>query len=204
MFVRKREGRPARVTDLSKETVQAWMDQMAESNLALSTMRVRQSTLSSLCSWLVKRESLADNPVAKLDRPRYERTPPNQVPNAELMDAVYTKGGKTRDIPLPSVVTKFLQKYPDALPRIRSVYWNRNWFYCSRPVPMYSRRTHSKVAAPIDAAASCSRYSLVVGLSQVGGDGNHSRLSTRNSGGGPNGALRSVNLGFTLAGEAAA
>ena len=113
MFVRKREGRPARVTDLSKETVQAWMDQMAESNLAQSTMRVRQSTLSSLCSWLVKRESLADNSVAKLDRPRYERTPPNQVPNAELMDAVYTKGSKTRDIPLPSVVTKFLQSYVD-------------------------------------------------------------------------------------------
>jgi integrase len=97
--------------------------------------------------------------VAKLDRPRYERTPPNQVPSVELMDAVieaakrrkrprdiaiflilrytgmrresvaqlrlrhldghwglrgvYTKGGKTRDIPLPSVVTKFLQSYVD-------------------------------------------------------------------------------------------
>ena len=52
---------------------------------------------------------------------------------------------------------------------------------------MYTRRTHSKVATLIDAAASRSRYSLVVGLSQVGGDGNHSRLSTRNSNGGPNG-----------------
>jgi site-specific recombinase XerD len=117
--------------------------------------RSRQSTLSSLCAWLVKRESLTENPVAKLDRPRYERTPPKQVPGAELMDAlltaakrrkrprdiaiflilrytgmrresvaslrirhldsdwglrgVYTKGGKTRDIPLPSVVMKFLQ-----------------------------------------------------------------------------------------------
>jgi integrase/recombinase XerC len=159
MFVRKHEGRPARIGDLTPETVRAWMDQMADADLALSTMRSRQSTLSSLCSWLVKRESLTQNPVAKLDRPRYERTPPKQVPGAELMDAligaakqrkrprdmalflilrytgmrresvaslrirhldanwglrgVYTKGGKTRDIPLPSVVMKFLQTYVD-------------------------------------------------------------------------------------------
>jgi site-specific recombinase XerD len=157
MFVRKREGRPARVGDLTPEAVQSWMDQMAEADLALSTMRSRQSTLSSLCSWLIKRESLAENPVARLDRPRYERTPPKQVPGTELMDAlitaakrrkrprdiaiflilrytgmrresvaslrmrhldsdwglrgVYTKGGKTRDIPLPSVIMKFLQTY---------------------------------------------------------------------------------------------
>jgi site-specific recombinase XerC len=90
MFVRKREGRAARVGDLSPETVQAWMDQMAAADLALSTMRARQSTLSSLCAWLVKRESLAENPVAKLDRPRYERTAPRQVPGAELMDTLIT------------------------------------------------------------------------------------------------------------------
>src|SRR2546422_827464 len=88
MFFRKHEGRPARVTDLTQETVQAWMDQMADADLALSTMRSRQSTLSSFCSWLVKRESLAENPVAKLDRPPHERTPPKQVPGAELMDAL--------------------------------------------------------------------------------------------------------------------
>ena len=157
MFFRKHEGRPARISDLTQETVQAWMDQMADADLALSTMRSRQSTLSSFCSWLVKRESLAENPVARLDRPRYERTPPKQVPGAELMDAlveaakqrkrprdtaiflilrytgmrresvaslrvrhlypdwglrgVHVKGGKTRDIPLPSVVMKFLQTY---------------------------------------------------------------------------------------------
>jgi site-specific recombinase XerD len=164
MFFRKHEGRPARISDLTQETVQAWMDQMADADLALSTMRSRQSTLSSFCSWLVKRESLAENPVTRLDRPRYERTPPAQVPGAELMDTlveaakrrkrprdiaiflilrytgmrresvaslrmrhldrdwglrgVYTKGGKTRDIPLPSVVMKFLQTYVErALPR---------------------------------------------------------------------------------------
>jgi len=156
-FVRKHEGRAARIAELSPETVQAWMDHMAGADLALSTMWARQSTLSSFCAWLVKRETLAENPVAKLDRPRYERTPPTQVPGAALMDAlidaakqrrrprdiaifviirytgmrresvaslrvrhlggdwglrgVYTKGGKTRDIPVPSVVMKFLQTY---------------------------------------------------------------------------------------------
>ena len=157
--MRKQEGRPARIGDLTGETVQAWMDHMAAADLALSTMRSRQSTLSSLCSWLVKRETLRENPVAKLDRPRYERTPPRQVPGTELMDGliaaakarkrprdiaifliirytgmrresvaslrvrhldadwglrgVHVKGGKTRDIPVPSVVMKFLQTYVD-------------------------------------------------------------------------------------------
>jgi len=81
MFVRKREGRPARVGGLAPETVQAWMDHMAETDLALSTMRSRQSTLSSFCTWLVKRESLTENPAAKLDRPRI-------VPNGAAGTAV--------------------------------------------------------------------------------------------------------------------
>src|SRR5262249_6015039 len=37
-------------------------------NLALSTMRARQSTLSSFCAWLVKRGLLNSNPVAEMDR----------------------------------------------------------------------------------------------------------------------------------------
>src|SRR5207244_11108104 len=81
MFVRKREGRPARVGGLAPETVQTWMDHMAETDLALSTMRSRQSTLSSFCTWLVKRESLTENPAAKLDRPRI-------VPNGAAGTAV--------------------------------------------------------------------------------------------------------------------
>ncbi len=35
------------------------MDAMANANLAASTMRVRQSTLSSFCSWVVKRGAFA-------------------------------------------------------------------------------------------------------------------------------------------------
>ncbi len=144
IFVRNRYGRLARVTD--------------GADLALSTMRVRQSTLSSFCAWLVKREGLAANPVAKLERPPHHREPPKQIPGASIMDALveaaakarrrprdvaiflilrYTgmrresvatlrvqhldgtwglrgvrvKGGKTRDIPLPSAVMQFLQAY---------------------------------------------------------------------------------------------
>ncbi len=37
MFVRNREGRLAKVTDLTASTVQAWMDDMAAEDLALST-----------------------------------------------------------------------------------------------------------------------------------------------------------------------
>ena len=42
-------------------------------DLALGTMRVRQSTLSSLCAFLVKRGYLDTNPVARLDRPPHRR-----------------------------------------------------------------------------------------------------------------------------------
>ena len=157
VFVRSEQGRPARVGDLQGEMIQRWMDGMAAADLAVSTMRVRQSALSSLCSWLVKRGALAANPVAKLDRPPHRKEPPRQVPRPEIMDRLvkvarerrrprdlglflilrYTgmrresvarlcirnlyaewglrgvaeKGGKPRDIPLPSVVMQFLHGY---------------------------------------------------------------------------------------------
>ena len=47
IFVRQRYGRLARVTDLTPAVIQAWMDDMAATDLALSTMRVRQSVVSS-------------------------------------------------------------------------------------------------------------------------------------------------------------
>lgn len=85
-FIRKQEGRLARVADLGSETVQGWMDDMAGADLSLSSMRVRQSALSSLCSWLVKRNILPANPVAKLDRPPHRKEPPRQVPGSNIMD----------------------------------------------------------------------------------------------------------------------
>jgi site-specific recombinase XerD len=87
-FVRRREGRLARAGDLTPETVQAWMDEMASADLSLSTMRARQSTVSSLCTWLVKRNVLSTNPVLQLDRPPQRREAPKQVPGPAIMDAL--------------------------------------------------------------------------------------------------------------------
>jgi integrase/recombinase XerC len=88
VFIRNGQGRLARVTDLTAPTIQTWMDDMAAEDLALSTMRVRQSTVSSFCAWLVKREMLAANPVAKLERPPHHREPPKQIPGSSIMDAL--------------------------------------------------------------------------------------------------------------------
>jgi site-specific recombinase XerC len=87
-FVRGHRGRLACLGDLDPEIIQAWMDSMAAADLALSTMRVRQSTLSSLCAWLVKRGHLESNPVARLDRPPHRREAPRQVPGSSIMDAL--------------------------------------------------------------------------------------------------------------------
>src|SRR5438132_2969370 len=64
------------------------MDSMATADLALGTMRVRQSTLSSLCAFLVKRGHLDANPVARLDRPPHRREAPRQLPGSAIMDAL--------------------------------------------------------------------------------------------------------------------
>src|SRR2546425_1655836 len=88
LFVRHRHGRLARVTDLTLAMIQAWMDDMAGADLALSTMRVRQSVVSSFCAWLVKRDVLAANPVARLGRPPHHWEPPQQIPGASIMDAL--------------------------------------------------------------------------------------------------------------------
>ncbi|MGH7182610.1 MAG: tyrosine-type recombinase/integrase, partial [Nitrospiraceae bacterium] len=80
--------RLARATDLTVSSIQMWMDDMASSDLALSTMRSRQSTLSSFCSWLVKRGVLAANPIAAMDRPPHRMEPPRQVPTPARMDAL--------------------------------------------------------------------------------------------------------------------
>jgi len=101
VFVRNRYGRMARITDLTSVTIQQWMDDMAGSDLALSTMRVRQSVVSSFCGWLVKRGLLATNPVDKLDRPPHHREPPKQVPGPSIMNALVEAAktrGRTRDV----------------------------------------------------------------------------------------------------------
>jgi len=157
VFGRSRFGRVARLSDLSKAVIQDWMDEMAARDLTLGTIRIRQSTLSSFCTWLVKREALLANPIAGMDRPPHRIEPPKQVPSPGLMDALieaarkrqrprdvaiflilrYTgmrresvatlqarhldalwglrrvrvKGGRTRDIPLPEPVMRYLHAY---------------------------------------------------------------------------------------------
>jgi site-specific recombinase XerC len=61
---------------------------MAAADLALSTMRARQSALSSLCAWLVKRGHLETNPIARLDRLPHRREAPRQIPGSAMMDAL--------------------------------------------------------------------------------------------------------------------
>src|SRR5262245_50377628 len=68
-FVRARDGRLARLGDLHEPMIQAWMDDMAAADLGPNTMRCRLATLSSFCTWLVKRHILDANPVTPIDRP---------------------------------------------------------------------------------------------------------------------------------------
>ena len=157
LFVRDRSGKIARLLDLNRATIQEWMDDMAARDLSVSSMRTRQSTLSSFCTWLVKREALQANPVAGMDRPPHRIEAPKQIPTPSLMDAlieearkrqrprdvaiflimrftgmrrasvatlqarhldglwglrrVRVKGGRTRDIPLPESVMRYLHSY---------------------------------------------------------------------------------------------
>lgn len=80
VFVRMRYGKAARLSDLTRTTIQEWMDDMAAKDLSVPSMRTRHSTLSSFCTWLVKREM-----------------------------RVRVKGGRTRDIPLPEPVMRYLR-----------------------------------------------------------------------------------------------
>jgi len=88
VFMRQRHGRLARIRDLTRAEIQSWMDHMAAADLTLNTMRCRQSALSSLCAWLVKRDLLATNPIAGMDRPPHRSEPPKQIPTPALMDAL--------------------------------------------------------------------------------------------------------------------
>ncbi len=213
IFVRNRHGRLARVTDLTPTMIQVWMDDMAGADLALSTIRVRQSVLSSFCGWLVKRDVLTANPVAKLERPPHHQGPPKQVPGSEIMDALveaakarrrprdvgiflilrYTgmrresvatlrvqhldgswglrgvrvKGGKTRDIPLPSVVMKFLQAYVELvlIKQVEKVGLDTPLFWST-----WGRRAVGKTRAPMTGKniwRLCKVYGRKIGFPEL-------------------------------------
>jgi site-specific recombinase XerD len=98
-FVRARTGRLARVSDLTRSTIQGWMDDMAAADLGL-TLRCRLAALSSFCAWLVKREWLSRNPVGEIERPPRQETAPS-VPAPTLMDALIEAAkqrGRPRDL----------------------------------------------------------------------------------------------------------
>src|SRR5215831_13124709 len=99
-FVRARDGRLARLRDLRVPVIQAWMDEMAASDLGPNTLRCRMATLSSFCTWLVKRQLLDANPVAPIDRPPRHEEPP-AVPGPGIMDALIEAArqrGRPRDL----------------------------------------------------------------------------------------------------------
>src|SRR5262249_9791742 len=99
-FVRARAGRLAPLRDPGIPMIQAWMDEMAASDLGPNTLRCRVATLSSFCNWLVKRQFLAANPVAPIDRPPRHEEPP-AVPGPGIMDALIEAArqrGRPRDL----------------------------------------------------------------------------------------------------------
>jgi integrase/recombinase XerC len=135
-FVVGRRGRLACVGDLEPATIQAWMDSMAAADLALGTMRVRQSTLSSLCSFLVKRGHLDTNPVTRLDRPPHRREAPRQVPGSAIMDAL-VKAAQQRQRPRDLAIFLILRysgmrRESVATLRVRNL--DRRWGLCNVPV----------------------------------------------------------------------
>jgi len=58
----EREFSLAPVEDLTTFMLQAWMDDMAASDLSINTLRSRQAAVSSFCNWLVKRNILLETP----------------------------------------------------------------------------------------------------------------------------------------------
>jgi site-specific recombinase XerD len=83
VFVRAREGRLARITDLTTPAIQAWLDDMAAGDLGVNTLRCRLSTLSSFCGWMVKRGHLAGNRLSRsTDRHARRQCQPSRVPRS--------------------------------------------------------------------------------------------------------------------------
>jgi integrase/recombinase XerC len=209
VFTRARFGRIGRVSDLTRTVLQEWMDDMAARDLALGTMRIRQSTLSSFCTWLVKREALPANPIIGMDRPPHPIEPPKQVPSPGLMDALieaarkrqrprdmaiflilrYTgmrresvatlqarhldalwglrrvrvKGGRTRDIPLPDPVMRYLHAYVEqcVAPTVGTLTPETPLFWS-----VWGRRSVGKYRAPMTGKniwRLCKLYGRLIG-----------------------------------------
>ncbi len=158
VFGRARFGRVARLSDLSKAVIQDWMDEMAARDLSLGTIRSRQSTLSSFCSWLVKREALAVNPIAGMDRPPHRIEPPKQVPTPALMGALIEaarKRQRPRDVAV-FLILRFWGMRRESVATLQARHldalWGLRWV-------RGQRRAHERysVARTGDAVSACLR-----------------------------------------------
>lgn len=209
VFVRNRYGKVARLSDLTRTSIQQWMDDMAARDLSVSSMRTRQSTLSSFCTWLVKRDTLPVNPITGMDRPPHRIEPPKQVPTPSLMDAlieaarkrqrprdvaiflilrftgmrrasvatlqarhldalwglrrVRVKGGRTRDIPLPEPVMRYLHAYVEQFvaPTVKTLTPETPLFWS-----VWGRRAIGKHRAPMTGKniwRLCKLYGRLIG-----------------------------------------
>ena len=127
-FVKARTGRLARTGDLTVETIQGWMDDMAAAGLSINTLRCRLASLSSFCAWLVKRGRLAANPVDRMDRPPHKQVPP-AVPTPHLMDAMVRAAkerGRMRDVAL-FLVLRYTAMRREAVARLRVLNLDGEW-----------------------------------------------------------------------------
>jgi site-specific recombinase XerC len=80
-FVRTRQGGVAHASDLTGAMIQGWMDHMAAPDLGLNTLRCRLATLSSLCTWLVKRGTSARTlSLGSIAHPASTRLPRSRGP----------------------------------------------------------------------------------------------------------------------------
>ena len=127
-FVRTRQGRVARASDLTGAMTQGWMDHMAAADLGLNTLRCRLATLSSLCNWLVKRGTLNVNPVARIDRPpRQHETP--AVAGPAIMDALIDAArhrGRPRDLVI-FLLLRFTGMRRGSVPSLRVRHLDDTW-----------------------------------------------------------------------------
>src|SRR5215813_3801814 len=148
IFVHNREGRLARVTDLIPEVIQTWVDDMAAADLALSTMRARQSMLSSLCAWLVKRHLIAANPVSFIDRPPHRRDVPRQVPGPAIVDALVeaAKQRRPRDVAVFSIL-RYTGMRRESVATLRMCHLDGEWGL--RRVPVKGGKTQDIPLPPV-------------------------------------------------------
>jgi integrase/recombinase XerC len=127
-FVRVREGRLARPGDLSVSMIQGWIDDIAGDDLGPNTLRCRIATLSSLCTWLVKRGVLAANPVDQIDRPPRRHEPP-AVPGPAIMDALIEAAkqrGRPRDLAI-FLILRFTGMRRESVARLRVLNLDPAW-----------------------------------------------------------------------------